>query len=172
MGRTETAWPLVPMPFAGEALGGWFGRIAARYRMNVDELARAGGLNFDFSDDCCDWLAIPRLTLADRSRLAFLTGVHEEVLPEPYTGPGTRVTKSRFSFCEKCLWLNPLDVTTPFWKAEWADAVEERCPIHRTEFDYIIGQELSKCKNMRRLLTCIEKRSRKKRRVERFPWLR
>ena len=172
MGRTETPWPLVPRPFAGEALGGWFGRIAARYRMDVDELAQSGGIHFDFGDDCCNWLVIPRLALADRSRLAFLTGVHEEVPPEPYTGPDTRVARRRSSFCEKCLWLNPLDVSTPFWKAEWADAVEESCPIHHSEFDYIGGQLLSKCKNMRRLLKCIENRSQKKRRAQRFPWLR
>ena len=118
MRRSESAWPMVPRPFANEALGSWFGRIAARYRMNVDELAAAGHLHLDFGDRCREWLLMPPLNTADRVRLAFLSGVRERLLPLPYTGPAVSKVKTRLAFCEKCLWLNPLDVAAPYWKAQ------------------------------------------------------
>lgn len=163
---------MVPRPFAGEAFGGWFGRIAARYQMNVDDLALAGDLHFDFGDDCCNWLVIPSLTIADRNRLAFLSGVHEEILPTPYAGRCTPQIERHLPFCPKCLWLNPLDIAAPFWKAEWPGLNEKMCPVHGCEFDQITGQELTKCRNMRRLLTYIEKRCRKRRLAECYPRLR
>src|SRR6218665_303639 len=41
------SWPVVPRPFDDEAFGSWFGRIAARYRIRVDELASAAGVSLD-----------------------------------------------------------------------------------------------------------------------------
>lgn len=163
---------MVPRPFADEALGSWFGRIASRYGMNVDELATAGQLNFDFGDCCRDWLLIPPISAADRVRLAFLTGVREELLPRPYTGPLVTHVKTRVAFCEKCLWLNPLDISAPYWKAQWADQIETTCQVHGREFDYVSGTELIGCKNMRRLLAYLSKRARKRRLAQSLPWLR
>jgi hypothetical protein len=144
--------------------------------MNVDELALSGDLHFDFGDQCCGWLLIPRLTVRDRARLAFLTSIREELLPELFGAPHAIPTERRFHYCQKCLWINPLDVTAPYWKEEWIcadeNSCEKVCSIHRCGFEYISQADLSKCRNMHRLLAQIEKRTRKKRLAERFLWLR
>ncbi len=163
--RPERPWPLVPRPFADEALGSWFGRIASRFHMNVNELAAAGQLTLDFGEQCCEWLLLRPLNSADSARLSFLSGIGEENLPRPYVGPATARRQTQLAFCERCLWLNPLDVTAPYWKAEWAHLREPVCRLHGCRFDFVSGITLSTYSNMRRLLAHISTRSQRRRRV-------
>jgi len=39
MVQRETPLPLVKRPFPEEPLGGWLGRVAGFYKMDIDELA-------------------------------------------------------------------------------------------------------------------------------------
>ena len=40
-------WPVAPRPFDDEAFGSWLGRLASRYRIGVDDLVRAAGIELD-----------------------------------------------------------------------------------------------------------------------------
>ena len=42
--------PVAPRPFEAEALGGWIGRFAARYRMTVLEFAERHSLDLGIDD--------------------------------------------------------------------------------------------------------------------------
>lgn len=46
------------LPFADELFGCWFARMAARYRMGVDELARIAGIDLAFESNCAGWLRV------------------------------------------------------------------------------------------------------------------
>lgn len=55
----DVPWPVVPLPFADETFGSWFGRLALRHHIDVDELAAQAGVELDFGRDCSRWLATP-----------------------------------------------------------------------------------------------------------------
>ena len=38
----DSPWPVVPRPFHDETFGSWFGRLALRYRIDVDQEAVMG----------------------------------------------------------------------------------------------------------------------------------
>lgn len=42
---------MAPRPFAVEPIGGWLGRVAARYRGSVDELSLVYGLELADTDE-------------------------------------------------------------------------------------------------------------------------
>ncbi len=65
----DSPWPVVPRPFADEAFGSWFGRLALRYRIGVDELAIQADVELDFGHDCSHWLATPTPTGSSLRRL-------------------------------------------------------------------------------------------------------
>ena len=44
MRTREALWLVTPGPFEDGAFGSWFGRLASRYRMSVDELAKLAEL--------------------------------------------------------------------------------------------------------------------------------
>jgi hypothetical protein len=73
MGKTERAWPLCHRPFADETFGSWFGRVGARCRLNVDQLAVAADIPLDLRPNCQRWLTIAPPTEIDvLSRICIL----------------------------------------------------------------------------------------------------
>jgi hypothetical protein len=75
--------PWAPRPFDGEALGSWLGRLAATYRMDVDEFAAYAGVSIDFDRTRGNWLALPPLSRSDSEALRVLCRLPEGDLPEP-----------------------------------------------------------------------------------------
>ena len=71
----------------------------------------------------------------------------------------------RFYYCYKCLYLNPADVTAPYWKARWLSESESPYLLHRDSGNWVAPSHLKDNPNMRRLLRFI---SRKRYRVEWF----
>jgi hypothetical protein len=55
MHAPERAWLLCPRPFADETFGSWFGRVAARYRLDVDQLAAAADIQLDLGPNYERW---------------------------------------------------------------------------------------------------------------------
>jgi hypothetical protein len=53
--------PMTPRPFPDEAFGSWLGRAAACYRMGVDELIDACGIEVEIGKQGSRWLvAVPK----------------------------------------------------------------------------------------------------------------
>ena len=113
----SSLWPVAPRPFGDEAFGGWFGRVAAKYGISVLELAESAGVGICIGDSASTWLgaavpgtsAVRRLAQLCRMPAAELRQLRPEASEEGLT--------KRFYYCYRCLYLNPADVTAPYWKA-------------------------------------------------------
>jgi hypothetical protein len=147
-------WPVVPRPFEGEAFGSWFGRIAARYRMRVDELACGAGLALDLCGGA--WLASQPPQGEARRRLAELCRLPSEVIGS--MAPQTSVVTNRFWYCYPCLDLNPQDVLSPYWRADWLTSGCSICACHQGDACWIELGTLLHCADMRSLVRDIRKR--------------
>ncbi len=55
--------------------------------------------------------------------------------------PGQSV-HSDFAFCETCFFLNPFDVTEPYWR-DWLPEVDDFCDIHGCAFDHLSASAIS-----------------------------
>jgi hypothetical protein len=146
-----------------EPIGGWLGRVAARYRMGVSELAHLYGLELDFDRPGNAWLIVGRIGQATIRRLTALARVDAAVLhamqewrPEPNQQP-------RLAYCRSCLFLNPLDVTSPCWKREWMNAMSTVCAIHAKTLSQLPITSLRRCDNFDHLLRVVSHRERTRR---------
>lgn len=163
----ESAWPAVPRPFADEAFGGWFGRVAGRYGITVDELAAAADIELNLNPNDSGWLAVrapvgsAMRRLAVRCRLA-----PEEIAKLAMTGP---VRAGGLAYCYRCLVLNPQDVFSPYWKARLLDDRTHPCLEHLSWLGWVSLANMRQCRNMPRLLRALE---RKWQSSARCPWYR
>ena len=149
MSRAERSLPWAPRPFEGEALGSWVGRLAAVYGMTVDEFAAYAGLTVDLSGSGANWLAVPGISLGDRQRLSALCRLPVGDLPAPCKAD----KPARLAYCHRCLYLNPLDVTAPYWRASWLVGVDNpRCATHDQRYEYTSLAALRQHRNMKSLL--------------------
>ena len=157
------AWPVAPRPFAVEPIGGWLGRVAARYRMSVDELDLLYGLELAFDRRINGWLLIGRLGETTVDRLARLARVDPEYLEALQGLPAWSGQAPRLAYCPSCLSLNPLDVTSPCWKREWLAPWASRCAIHARPLSRMSITSLRTCDNFDKLLRLVSHRERHRR---------
>ena len=66
-----------------EPIGGWLGRVAARYCMSVDELARHCGLGLAFDSLGSKWLQVSAVAKETLKRLAVLARLAREFIRFP-----------------------------------------------------------------------------------------
>ena len=155
----EERWPVVPRPFADELFGSWFGRVAGVYRMNVDELASTAGLQLDFGQTGLGyWLAASAPRGTGLQRLASLCRLTPAVLANLGERASTSNAQDRAWYCHKCLFLNPLDVRWPYWRAPWLGGQALPCRLHGEAAEFVSAAGLAKHKNMPRLLKFISRR--------------
>jgi hypothetical protein len=145
----------VPRPFVDEAFGSWFGRVAARYRITVGELATAGGLHLDLGRDDRDWLISQPPQQPALARLCHLCalpqGAIEAMRATTPAGP-------RLWYCFNCLFMNPVEVESPYWRTDWLKPDCVPCRRHPDHWEYILPSDVGKRLNMRRLLRFISRR--------------
>lgn len=113
----DRIWPAAPRPFPDEAFGGWFGRVAGRYGITVDELATAAGIELDLNPGGSGWLATNAPAKKSMQELAGLC----RLAPEEVDGlcRPTLVGSGWLVYCYHCLVLNPCDVFSPYWRQAW-----------------------------------------------------
>ena len=92
----ERAWPVCPRPFVDETFGSWFGRVAARYRMDVDHLAESAGVELEIGRDCCGWLTMPPPRGRTLQRLAALARVDPITLANLASGAPVAAAAPRY----------------------------------------------------------------------------
>ena len=155
--RRDRPWPVAHRPFEGEAFGSWFGRMASRYRLTVDELASSAGVTEIFADEQLSWLEVPAPRGGDCEVLARLARVSNEIIAA--LGPqGPLPSRQDLPFCHSCLFLNPLDVRAPSWPAGWLHGHEFVCSEHPGESSWVGRSTLRKHRNMGRLLSYLSRR--------------
>ena len=154
MSVDSPAWPCVPHPFADEAFGSWFGRVAARYRITVSDLARAAAIPLEI--DAGAWLIAQPPTQLGLSRLSRLSGLPESSIEAMRTAPAPGAR--RFRYCFKCLFLNPVEVESPYWHAAWLEPDCAACTKHPERWEHLSQADLGASPNMHRLLGLISRR--------------
>lgn len=171
------AWPVAPRPFAMEPIGGWLGRVAARYRMSVDELAQMYELEIVFDRLSSTWLHVSTIGEATVEKLAALARMNVAVLNAlqwPLTAPAPPATATatapqrQLAYCPSCVFLNPLDVESPCWKREWMESATTCCQIHTQQLQKLPIASVRRCGNFDHVLRVISRREASRR--ERLAW--
>ena len=154
------AWPAVPRPFADEAFGGWLGRVAGRYGITVDELGAAANIQLNLDPDGSGWLAAGAPAGRSMRRLAALSRL-APVEIEALAKFGA-VRAGALAYCYRCLVLNPQDVFSPYWKDSWLDTSRPPCPDHLSWVGSVRPVDMSRNRNLPRLLKSLERKWRNK----------
>ena len=141
-----------------EPIGGWLGRVAARYRMNVDELAELYGLKLAFDRLGGTWLQVSVVTENTLKRLAALARLNVEVLYTLQMRTDVVSVRRQFVYCPSCVFLNPIDVMSPCWSREWMETMANMCPIHDAPLHRISMAPLRKCGNFDLVLRVVSLR--------------
>jgi hypothetical protein len=160
----DRAWPVAPRPFSDETFGSWFGRVASRYRMGIDELAEDAGVTLEIDATCQGWLTMPPPSDESLRRLAWLARLPSNAL--------TRLESERspprwLVFCHLCLFLNPVSVEEPYWRSGWVAQSDRWCATHHVQLARVRCSLTASARNLTKLLKHISRH-----RVTRFRWER
>ena len=149
---------MTPKPLPDEALGSWLGRAAARYRIGVDELIAASGLEVDIGEQACTWLAaVPKGEGAIR-RLCHISRLAQVDVLRMLTPK--RLYADVFPCCYRCLVLNPWEIESPYWPLRWMTGESSLCDHAEIEVENATLGMLSRARNMRRLVKELEHKRR------------
>lgn len=159
MPMPERAWPAAPRPFHDETFGGWFGRVAGRYGITVDELAGAADLRLDLNPEGRGWLAADAPGEGALRHLAALCRLAPEDVRVLCTPSPLRV--GEIIYCYRCLVLNPTDVFSPYWRRAWAGGSTSPCQAHDGWVGRLSPADLLQRRNLPRLLKMLERRWRR-----------
>ncbi len=165
MPTPEKAWPAAPRPFPDETFGGWFGRVAGRYGITVDELAGAADVRLNLNLEGSGWLLASAPGDEPLQRLAALCRLAPgdvQVLSAPAPVPIGEIT-----YCYRCLVLNPTDVFSPYWRRAWGGGSTSHCPAHDGWVGRLSSSDMTQRRNLPRLLKMLEHRWRRIERVRR-----
>lgn len=154
------ALPVAPRPFKAEVLGGWIGRLAARYRMSVHEFAARHDLDLQVEEGA-GWLVMPALQKHAIDELAALTRMSRKQTKDIRAAPGWTGKRKHFCYCARCVFLNPLDVTAPIWRWEWLDPNLSACPTHGDAFRTLSSSRVLACRNFDQLLQLVSRQEQK-----------
>lgn len=121
--------------------------------MSVEEFADYAGLSIDLGCARANWLALPKKPdSGDCKRLARLCRLPGSELPAAYEADAP----ARLAYCHLCLYLNPSDVTAPYWQASWlASTGGQHCGVHGQRYEQTCLSILREHRNMKRLLHSI-----------------
>ena len=145
--------PVAPRPFRQEAFGPWMGRIASCYRLSIREFVQQMGLDLEGLLGGAGWLLLPAQSTSTLERLADLARLEPAVLRALEIPQAWAHRRKNYLYCARCVFLNPEDVASPYWKRRWLDPAEILCDVHSTPLRAIPSGRVHRCKNLVQLLT-------------------
>jgi TniQ len=145
--------PVAPRPFLQEAFGGWIGRLASCYRMSVLEFAQQMGLDLDGQLSGVGWLLLPAQSARTLGRLADLARLEPAVLRAIETPDAWTHRRKQYLYCARCVFVNPEDVASPYWKRQWLSPAATLCDVHASPLRAIPSGRVNRCLNLVLLLT-------------------
>ena len=151
--------PVVPRPFQDEALGGWVGRLAARYAISVEQLCSEYCLPIAHVATPVGWLFLPRLPDEVLDKLAWLGRIDVRYLQQIQSPPDA-MPQHGCVYCTKCLFLNSVDVFSPYWRRQWFRPTFHHCPLHPDSIDWLPKGVSRHCKNFDSVLKAANRRAR------------
>lgn len=143
-------------PLPDETFGGWFGRVAGRYGITVDELAGAADIRVDLNPEGSGWLVAGAPGDGPLRRLAALCRLAPgdvQVLSTPWP-----VHVGDLIYCYRCLVLNPSDVFSPYWKRAWAGSSCSPCQAHDEWVGHLSPADMAQRRNLPRMLKMLKRR--------------
>lgn len=153
--------PMAPRPFPDEALGSWIGRLAALYRISVCQLDATFRLRLNL-DGPMAWLcpvpAPPELA----ERLAALTHLPSAVVGLLVDTACVLQGPAAAHYCHLCVFLNPVEVESPYWKRAWLEPRAAPCPIHGAPLSKLPAAEVRRAANMRVLIRAVGRLERRR----------
>lgn len=151
----ERAWPLCPRPFVDETFGSWFGRVAACYRLDVDELALAADIKLELDPNLPGWLTTAPAQGNALLRIAALARMSPQTLLGLASDTRLSAAHTSLWFCCRCLFVNPIEVESPYWRSAWLLDGPGECAIHRVAREQLSTTALNDARNMESLLSHI-----------------
>ena len=121
--------PVVPRPFDDEVLGGWVGRLAARYNIGVAQLFSDFYLPIPLQTNPIGWLSMPQLPDDVLDKVAWLGRIDIRYLQQIQSSSDA-MSEYGCVYCTKCLFLNPVDVLSPYCRLQWFRPSFHHCPLH------------------------------------------
>jgi TniQ len=161
------AWPVAPRPFPEEAMGSWIGRVAARYRVSVEQLCGDGGIELDTSGDL-GWLMPVQLPSEQLRRLARLARLDPRRLSTIEAPSSWRRDRIWAFYCATCVFLNQTNVTGPRWKRAWLDPGAARCDVHDMQLETIPVRSVRSARSFEHLLRMVSRLEEKRRQHRRL----
>ncbi len=141
--------PFAPRPFSDEALGSWIGRLAARYRVVVAQLDAEYGLGLVLSGPLA-WLLPSPLSSISLSKLSELTRMPGDAISALSVDAAERLPGA--PYCSRCVFLNPLEVESPYWKKTWLVPGASICDVHGLPLVVLQASLARRSGNMRHLI--------------------
>jgi hypothetical protein len=157
---------VAPRPFADEPLGGWLGRVAARYRLGVWQLCEAYGLDTGTTDSGMGWLLLPPQPARNIDALAMLARLDVRTLESMQTPVQWPLARRQAAYCPRCLFLNDLDVTSPCWRRNWLDPAATWCARHARPLGSVAAGKLRHCRNFNSVVQTVGRRERLQRALD------
>ena len=151
--------PVVPRPFHDEALGGWVGRLAARYNIGVAQLCSDYCLPIPLQATPFGWLSMPQLPDEVLDKLAWLGRIDIRYLQQ-IQSPSDAMSEYGCLYCSTCLFLNPADVFSPYWRRHWFQPSFRHCSLHPNSIDWLPRGVSRDCKNFDSILKAASRRAR------------
>lgn len=164
-GKPYMPWPAAPKPMPGEVFGSWLGRVAARYRIGVDELNSASQIEVEIGPGAEAWLAARPVGAAALQRLSQLSTVPMEQLLGTLLQEGSRT--ARYPCCYGCLIMNPLELESPYWHGQWMRHEVWRCDRPGHDMLKATSAMLRRARNMTKLVEVL-RRDRARRKAQRL----
>ena len=155
--------PFAPRPFADEALGSWIGRVAGRYRMNVTQLDTDYELRLGLTTGLF-WLVPAVLSPVTLERLCALTRLPTASIAE-LTSANWLGKMRGAPYCSRCVFLNPDEVESPYWKREWLVPDALVCDVHDLPLALLKAREVRASRNTPDLITRVGRQERETRRL-------
>ena len=131
--------------------------MASCYRMSVPEFDRQMGLGLKCLSGGVGWLLLPPQSVQTLENLGDLARLEPAALraieiPEPWAR-----RRKRCLYCPRCVFLNPEDVGSPYWKRRWLDPAVVSCEVHATTLRAIPCARVRRCLNLAQLLSQVSR---------------
>jgi len=149
--------PVAPRLSEDEALGSWIERLAGRYRIAVEQLDRDYELGLSRTGPL-GWLQPGPLSEHARARLEWLAGIPRDTISSLIVQAKRGPTRHAL-YCRECVFLNPLEVESPYWKREWLAPEAFMCRVHRVRLTALPASKARYSINMPKLIMQVGKSS-------------
>ena len=107
------------------------------------------------------WLLPGQMSEDSRSRLGWITRTHADLISS-FAITTTDSARRGAPYCRRCVFLNPIEVESPYWKREWLVSEALVCAIHRSELSTLPGRKVRQSANMTNLIRAVGKYERER----------